>query len=458
MRTHLFKVNNLTYAYDYDSNHMFSLNDLSKTIIESYLDNNKENDSVYDYNEERVDKAKQIIDKTIILGLINNNSKNWIYANPEFRSGIQSVTIVLTKKCNLACEYCYESDLKNNKFITDKTVDNLVEFLEVYGDYKNGVNIVFFGGEPLLFPEKIKCIIEKFNRSKLKHIISYSLTTNGTIFNEKVEQLLSDNKITVTISFDGTKKAQNKYRKTKDNKETSDILFENYLKFTDSLGYKPVLRVTITEKNIHINEIAETVAKMKGQNVVTNIVSTNNLNHQLNKKWLAKFDENIEDYINNFQKDKVEVYFNSFMKYKNIINQQTRYCGEGVTSICIDEKGNIFSCHRMIGDEKYKFGNINISTQKEIMYMMKNYVKNTSIFQYDECRYCWAAKICLGGCRHENEKLSSNEEYLKALCKHRRREIEISVSYYIEEILKSACIKPNNSNSFNQRYIPLHIL
>ena len=89
---------------------------------------------------------------------------------------IWRLNIPLTQKCNLACDYCYVK--KKNKNLAPAAYQKaLKNFLASPGDVKE---IVILGGEPLLFPDRLKKLVvyirklEKESGKKIK----ISLCTN----------------------------------------------------------------------------------------------------------------------------------------------------------------------------------------------------------------------------------------------------------------------------------------
>lgn len=63
------------------------------------------------------------------------------------------ITIWLTYMCNLACTYCYEGNIKRTQSMSMETADRVMEFITYKInslEKKEKINIVLYGGEPLL--------------------------------------------------------------------------------------------------------------------------------------------------------------------------------------------------------------------------------------------------------------------------------------------------------------------
>ena len=101
---------------------------------------------------------------------------------------MKEIVIYLGSKCNLNCYYCHreESQIENN--ISDK----LLELV------KEPCKISFKGGEPLLYINEIKKIV---NASPYSDFV---ITTNGILFN-KYKNYLKKHNFLVCLSYDGEK-------------------------------------------------------------------------------------------------------------------------------------------------------------------------------------------------------------------------------------------------------------
>jgi sulfatase maturation enzyme AslB (radical SAM superfamily) len=115
--------------------------------------------------------------------------------------------IYITSKCNLNCEYCYEKENRPDNVMTNEEIDAYFDYLDKHSAPYS--HIVLFGGEPLLYLNKIEYILNKIvNEYSYKHY-SVSMNTNGIlllddkVFNKFLE-LNKIQKIHIKISYDGS--------------------------------------------------------------------------------------------------------------------------------------------------------------------------------------------------------------------------------------------------------------
>lgn len=139
------------------------------------------------------------------------------------RRAVTSAFLLLTENCNLRCTYCFEGGTRCvSNYMSKETAFKAVDFLlqQAVENDVDDIKITFFGGEPMLCPELMTEIMnyaEKKAKANGK-TTQYSIITNGTIFNEKVEAFLDvwrgykDNKIDVQLSIDGIPEIQNANR------------------------------------------------------------------------------------------------------------------------------------------------------------------------------------------------------------------------------------------------------
>ncbi|WP_267405480.1 MULTISPECIES: radical SAM protein [unclassified Chryseobacterium] len=134
---------------------------------------------------------------------------------------VTSFVLKVASRCNLNCSYCYmynlgdKTYLKQPKFMSMDTIRIFAQKLSRYGTENSlkSFQIVFHGGEPLLYPkefyrESIKIFRELLNNSYFDFVIQ----TNGVGLDEEWYDLFNELNIRVGISMDGPKEYHNKYR------------------------------------------------------------------------------------------------------------------------------------------------------------------------------------------------------------------------------------------------------
>jgi GTP 3',8-cyclase len=114
----------------------------------------------------------------------------------------KKLRVSVTDRCNMRCRYCMPKN--NTKWFDDSevlTFDEIVRLSSILVSL--GVEkIRLTGGEPLVMPS-IENLITSI--TKIRHIKSVGLTTNGLLLFDKVEELKSSGLESVNISLDSFK-------------------------------------------------------------------------------------------------------------------------------------------------------------------------------------------------------------------------------------------------------------
>ena len=133
------------------------------------------------------------------------------YDLPDQRRGMPTryITLCVAEYCNLNCTYCYEHH-KTSKRMSRETALQILERELAHVCPCEYVCIEFFGGEPFLGFDTIKCACE-YVASVLKpeQYIAFA-TTNGVLVHGEIKEwLLAHPEFSCSLSLDGTREMHN---------------------------------------------------------------------------------------------------------------------------------------------------------------------------------------------------------------------------------------------------------
>lgn len=148
----------------------------------------------------------------------------------------------LTERCNLDCVYCCYS----GKFEGHRSHGNRIMSLDIakkairqlldqeparQGRYP----ITFYGGEPLLeFDLLRECVrFAKEDAARRGKRVRFSITTNGTLLDDKVADFLVEHDFLILVSLDGCRETHDRYRVFPNGKGSFDLVERNLLRFRD---------------------------------------------------------------------------------------------------------------------------------------------------------------------------------------------------------------------------------
>lgn len=297
--------------------------------------------------------------------------------------------------CNLKCSYCYQSCIKNKQeSINDDNIDKIIDFIYKtvkMNDYRI-LDICFIGGEPLLQSKKILMIADKVN--KLQNVkISYTVVTNGTIYNEKIyEKFIKRGIINFQITLDGTEKIHDKLRIYKNNKGSHKVIINNLIKMqNDFSNINTIINCNINELNK--NNIEDMIFELKQNNIKYPISfslvfdNIGNEKYETNDKkiWL-KSHKTAMKYGYEFEPFYREMYLGCAMTQKNYH--------------ILSPSGNLYKCINAINDNEYYVSNLSeygTNLYYENASKFFNYFPNNKL-----CKNCEILPICYGGCHYKN--------------------------------------------------------
>ncbi len=138
-------------------------------------------------------------------------------------------TVIPTHACNLACKYCYQGhgDILSNT-MSDETVRRTIEFIRKNAVNRRKIDLTFYGGESLLFPDILFRVLEEIqsfanNQGADFHVL---VVTNGTLFTEDIIKKLSSYNHEVQITLCGPREVHNAIRVDKKGNGTYDTLMD----------------------------------------------------------------------------------------------------------------------------------------------------------------------------------------------------------------------------------------
>jgi len=130
-----------------------------------------------------------------------------------------NLTLHITNKCNLACDYCFvpHGKISMTKEIATKAIE-----IAMKGSKSTG--ILFYGGEPLLEKQLIYDVVahNKKITEQTGHKFNYKITTNGVLLDE--EFLIFARNINMAIGFSHDGPAQDECRRFATGEGTADVL------------------------------------------------------------------------------------------------------------------------------------------------------------------------------------------------------------------------------------------
>ena len=420
---------NNRYMYDNNSGFLIAINDVDESIIDYYRDNISLKD-LFQHTPSEIEKSVKYIDAAINCGMlkklpmitVDESLVEYLYKTES----LNVLILILGENCNMRCKYCIFGDCYDgiksytNKAMSFEVAKNAIDYFYESGKEKmkygnkQDFGLTFYGGEPLLYFETLKKIIE-YCKDK-KYPFNYALTTNATLINDEICKFIVDNNINVTISLDGDEKETNRKRVLKDGSGAFDVIMENTTKlhnaYTNSSSERPQVFNSCIDFATNINEVEEffeglPLPKYVGINPISDYNTTyyeqftEEDKEQFNKRNLLKRKEIIKRETDD---DRTGVLRNSFLlRHHSFRTRSTRPnylnafpCIPG-SRITVDTDGNFYLCERI--NQQRSIGNINqginysaiVDLCKDLLNVHENHCKNCNVSRL--CTLCFTSII-----------------------------------------------------------------
>ena len=119
--------------------------------------------------------------------------------------------------CNLACKYCFaeEGEYHGRRALMSlETGKKALDFLVQNSGNRVNLEVDFFGGEPLMNWEVVKQLVSYGRSLEESHHkkFRFTLTTNGVLLNDEVQEFLNREMSNVVLSIDGRKEVNDEMR------------------------------------------------------------------------------------------------------------------------------------------------------------------------------------------------------------------------------------------------------
>lgn len=356
--------------------------------------------------------------------------ENMVYSEEKL-SGI-TLYLLISQSCNMGCIYCLdgkktygqEQEIMMPEGVALNAIENCLNNIK----RKGRLEIVFFGGEPLLNWELVKKIIIKCEQAfkKIYRDIKfhYHITSNLTLLPYDLVEWAKKYKFTFLCDIDGPEELHNMLRPMQDGTGSYDITVKN-IKTLCKNNLKINLRTTVTSHNQnYMTEIALLHKDLGAASTAfVNLNPVNSDEEILPDTWYPDPFEYLKGLINIIDRGiwKIEDIFpvNDFYKRMITGKKLLRACGAPYgRTITVDVKGNIFPCIYWVGINSLKIGNIFDKTLYSSSPVLKNLMKKLHIDYTERCKKCSWRYICAGGCPVHKISIMENQKASKIAIKY----------------------------------------
>lgn len=423
-------------------------------VFQDHISNNRLDELKKQYGERLIsDKIAELLESRILKEKTYCNVPGKV--SKDDLETITSIDIFLSENCNLSCKYCF---VKNDRYHGKSGLMGLdvgmrsIDFLiKKSGDKKN-LFVCFFGGEPLINFKLLKNIVayaieegKKFCKS-----FHFSITTNGTLLNDEIIEFFKKHRIKVTLSIDGDGDSHDINRPLS-NGESSYERIVSQLKKLEQNNITYAARATISFLTIskiarnfeHLLSLGfkrihmENAYASGGEIFITDDNDIKRINEQygqITNKIIEKINADEQYDIGSIP-----------LPLGKIVNKRkvSHSCTAGRGYVAIDIHGDIYLCHRLVGENIFLLGNVipgTFDTKLPGIILKELNVENKKI-----CKGCWARYICGGGCYAINHEFNNDIALTPDIyCKQKKHSIKLALMVYANAALRNEQLELTN--------------
>lgn len=308
---------------------------------------------------------------------------------------ISTVYLSLGGNCNFSCRYCMQHFGITKNIETNNDFSKIKQFLLETKPKK----IVLWGGEPLLYWNKITNIVP-FIREQLGRDVTINTITNGSLLTQDKVDFINEYNIGVGLSNDAFATKETRYTDVLQNEK----IFNLY-KQIKSKG----INIVLSAKTQDLYKVWAYYDELFGEfvNVGYDVLKNFSNDHELGNFDYAEFQKTLDKMKDGFVKSVLEENFESreylfFERYVTMLNfalqnntENKLKCGVFETALNVDFDGNLYLCK----NSDSIVGNVNDVNKAKLDF--EKY-KNVPSF-CSGCKYMNVCDTCL--CVLENEEL-----------------------------------------------------
>lgn len=313
------------------------------------------------------------------------------------------LTLCLTHDCTLRCAYCYAGRKYAHAMSQETAELGLEAGLAEARRTGRGVDVSFFGGEPLLEWDLLLHCHEYMQRraAELGVKVRYGITTNGTLLNRERLEWLAAHDVLVGLSLDGSPAMHDANRRFADGRGSHTVVARALALMQEFPALRSRVICVVNPANHHWLSEGMWWLHQHYQGVV-------GLNFDYWSEWSdAQFDSLCLQ-LDALQELMLQSYrAGTPLREENIegkiwsafreADSACEHCAIGEQELAVSVDGHFFPCSRMVGvgdAPEITFGDVHhgIDRAKQMHYIASR--GNST----PECRFCELRHRCLNTC------------------------------------------------------------
>ncbi len=360
--------------------------------------------------------------------------------------GLRHLELMVTHGCNMRCRYCYGAEEhepgrstahlygSDECGMSIETARAGIAFLLDASGRARDVDVVFFGGEPLLAFELIRTLVPEARalaRARGKRL-GFSLSTNGALLDEDVVSFLIAERVGCQVSIDGPAMIHDANRRFAGGAPTYDQILPGVRRLIAARPGRVPARVTVASGLVDVPVIVDHLLRLGFGSVhVEPAIGASPA--CVGPDDIAALEQQTERLaavlVDRVRRNRPLPFTNlvRFVRSTRVVEERlAHHCGAARSYLALAQDGAFYPCHRFVGMPDYRMGDVWTGCDDRLAKRMRS----LTVDARPGCNACWARYQCGGGCwKHAVDASGGLEQPDQARsCRLIRHQIECAMS------------------------------
>ena len=453
---HQYRNNGYYIALDVNSGAVHVLDELCYDVLEALkvegkdytVEELQDNKLVSATKEKLKNKYSAIEVEEVLEDICELTREGRLYTKDIYESYIGEVkqrkTVVnamclhIAHDCNLACRYCFaeEGEYHGRRALMsyDIGVKALDYLIQNSGNRRN-LEVDFFGGEPLMNWKVVKDLVAYGREQEKIHNkhFRFTLTTNGVLLNDEVQEFANREMDNVVLSLDGRKEVNDKMRPFRNGKGSYDLIVPKFQKLADSREQdRYYIRGTFTRNNLDFTEDVMEFADLGFKQIsIEPVVAEESDDYAIRESDLPiiakEYDKLAQAIIAREKEGRGFNFFHFMIDLEGgpCVAKRLSGCGSGTEYLAVTPWGDLYPCHQFVGNEAFLMGNVDDGIVRPDI---ADQFRGCSVYTKEKCKTCFAKFYCSGGCMANSDKFhGSIYDTYDIGCEMQRKRVECAI-------------------------------
>ena len=364
--------------------------------------------------------------------------RDYIMDFKKRKTVVKALCLHIAHDCNLACKYCFaeEGEYHGRRALMSFEVGKkALDFLIANSGNRRNLEVDFFGGEPLMNWQVVKDLVAYGREQEKIHDknFRFTLTTNGILLNDEVQEFVNKEMGNVVLSLDGRKEINDMMRPFRGGQGSYDQIVPKFQKMAESRNQTNYyVRGTFTHYNLDFAKDVLHMADLGFKQIsVEPVVAPPEADYAIREEDVPVLCEEYDRLAAEIvRREKAGEHFNFFHFMIDLtggpcVAKRLSGCGSGTEYLAVTPWGDFYPCHQFVGQEEFLMGNVDDGIVREDI---RDEFKTCNVYAKEKCRDCFARFYCSGGCAANswNFHHSINDAY-DIGCELERKRVECAI-------------------------------